>query len=456
MLPERRFTRAASRRKWRPSLPVSEKDVLSRLSQIVDPDFQKDIVSLGFVKNIVIDGPTVSFDIQITTPACPVKDLFREQSQKLVGSLPGVERVFAKIVSPSTARQPKVEKSGLAAVDSIIAVASGKGGVGKSTVAAALAKELSQRGFKVGLLDTDIFGPSIPTLFDLHQEELQGTADNMIKPIEVDGLKVMSFGFWLGESPAIMRGPMVSNYIQQFLHQVAWGELDYLFLDLPPGTGDVQLTITQSVQLSGAVIVTTPQALSLADVGKGILMFNRVNVPVLGVIENMAYFLCDNCNKRHLVFGEGGAQSLSRRFGISVLAQLPLAPLDYGRTFNQHVENPAVGEAVDEVVRALGKFIHGVEQPQVQFDAQKVAVAWADGTRLEITNRELRASCQCAVCVNEFSGEQMLDPATIPADIHAKAVEPVGNYAIAIDWSDGHATGFFPYSRLRELAGAEA
>ncbi len=437
-------------------MPVTEKEILARLSQIVDPDFQKDIVSLGFVKNIVIDGPTVSFDIQITTPACPVKEQFQREAQQLVGALPGVERVFAKIVTPSTSRQTQATKSGLAEVDSIIAVASGKGGVGKSTVAAALAKELSQRGYRVGLLDTDIFGPSIPTLFDLHQEELEGAGDNMIKPIEADGLKVMSFGFWLGESPAIMRGPMVSNYIQQFLHQVAWGKLDYLFLDLPPGTGDVQLTITQSIKLSGAVIVTTPQALSLADVGKGILMFNRVNVPVLGVIENMAYFVCDNCGTRHLVFGEGGAQSLSRRFGISVLAQLPLAPLDYGITFNQHIANPAVAAAVDEVIRSLGKFIHGVEQPEVQFDEKTVTVNWADGTRLAVTNRELRASCQCAVCVNEFSGEQMLDVETIPPDIHAKTVDPVGNYALAIEWSDGHATGFFPYSRLRELAGARS
>ena len=435
-------------------MPVTEKEILARLSQIVDPDFQKDIVTLGFVKNIVIDGSTVSFDIQITTPACPVKDQFQREAQQLVGALPGVERVFAKIVSPSTSRQTQAAKSGLAEVDSIIAVASGKGGVGKSTVAAALAKELSQRGYRVGLLDTDIFGPSIPTLFDLHQKELEGTGDNMIKPIEVDGLKVMSFGFWLGESPAIMRGPMVSNYIQQFLHQVAWGKLDYLFLDLPPGTGDVQLTITQSIKLSGAVIVTTPQALSLADVGKGILMFNRVNVPVLGVIENMAYFVCDKCNTRHLVFGEGGALSLSRRFGISVLAQLPLAPLDYGVTFNHHTVNPAVAAAVDEVIRSLGRFIHGVEQPEVQFDEKMVIVSWADGTRLTVTNRELRASCQCAVCVNEFSGEQMLDVQTIPPDIHAKTVDPVGNYALAIEWSDGHATGFFPYSRLRELAGA--
>ncbi len=435
-------------------MAVTEKDVLSRLSQIIDPDFQKDIVSLGFVKNIGIDGSTVSFDIQITTPACPVKDQFRSQAEQLVGSIPGVERVFAKIVSPSSARQPKVEKSGLVSVDSIIAVASGKGGVGKSTVAAALAKELSQRGFKVGLLDTDIFGPSLPTLFNLHRQELEGTADNMIKPIEIDGLKVMSFGFWLGESPAIMRGPMVSNYIQQFLHQVAWGELDYLFLDLPPGTGDVQLTITQSVQLDGAVIVTTPQALSLADVGKGILMFDKVNVPVLGVIENMAYFVCDQCNKHHLVFGEGGAQSLSRRFGIEVLAQLPLAPLDYGITFDHHVENPAMGIAVDQVIMSLGKYSRGVEQPEVTHDATKISIAWKNGETMTVSNRELRASCQCATCVNEFTGEQMLDINTIPADIHAEDVQPVGNYAVSIQWSDGHATGFFPYNRLRELAAA--
>ena len=437
-------------------MAVTEKDILSRLSQIIDPDFQKDIVSLGFIKNLSIDGGNISFDINITTPACPVKDHFRSEAERLVGSLPGVQKVSAKVTAPSAGRQQKVEKSGLVSVDSIIAVASGKGGVGKSTVAAALAKELSQRGYKVGLLDTDIFGPSLPTLFDLHKEELQGTADNMIVPIEVDGLKVMSFGFWLGDSPAIMRGPMVSNYIQQFLHQVAWGELDYLFLDLPPGTGDIQLTITQSVQLDGAVIVTTPQALSLADVGKGILMFDRVNVPVLGVIENMAYFICDQCEKRHLVFGEGAGRSLSRRFGIDVIAQLPLAPHDYGITFNHHVENKAVADAVDQVVMALGKYSRGTERPEISFDSANVTVTWKDGHTVSLPNRELRASCQCATCVNEFTGEQVLDVNTIDAAIQAKSVQPIGNYAISIDWSDGHSTGFFPYTRLKELAAARA
>lgn len=433
-------------------MPVTESQVLEALKNIVDPDFQRDIVSLGFVRNISIDKKTVSFDINITTPACPVKDQFRSQAEKLVGELPGVERVFVKISSPQQKRQPKVEKSGLSRVKSIIAVASGKGGVGKSTVAAALAKELSQRGYKVGLLDTDIYGPSIPTLFNLHQEELEAGPDNMILPIEVDGLKVMSFGFWLGESPAIMRGPMVSNYIQQFLHQVAWDELDYLFLDLPPGTGDVQLTITQSVQLDGAVIVTTPQALSLADVGKGILMFDRVNVPVLGVVENMAYFVCDNCNARHAIFGEGGARKLSARFGIDVLSQLPLSPQSYGITYDHRVDNSDVAEAVDQVMRSLGKYIHGVEKPEVKYDAASISLVFPSGTVVSVPNRELRLNCQCATCVNEMSGENMIDAANVPADVHAEEAATVGNYAIAVQWSDGHATGFFPYKRMRELA----
>ncbi|MFN2311914.1 MAG: P-loop NTPase [Spirochaetia bacterium] len=436
-------------------MSISEQSVMDALSHIIDPDFGQDIVSLGFVRNLEIEGPQVSFAIQLTTPACPIKDQFKTQAEQQVGAIPGVESVKVAMTSAVKKRTPKVENSGLKEVQSIIAVASGKGGVGKSTVAASIARELSGRGYRVGLLDTDIFGPSVPSLFNLHEQQLYQDSQQMMIPVEAGGLSLMSFGFLLGDSPAIMRGPMVSGYVQQLLHQVAWGPLDYLILDLPPGTGDIQLTITQAVELGGSVIVTTPQALAYADVIKGIMMFDRVNVPVLGVIENMSYFDCGNCNTRHRIFGEGGAKRLSERFGIDVLAELPLSPEQYGGTLEASPQNTDVSQAVDNVIRALGKAnLEGIKRPEVGYDAESVRLYWREeDLRIEVPNKILRLDCRCAACVYEYTGEKRLEPDSIPDDIHAEDVQTIGNYAVAITWSDGHSSGFFSYKQLQELAG---
>ena len=212
----------------------------------------------------------------------------------------------------------------LSKVKNVIAISSCKGGVGKSTIACALAWELAQRGFKTGLLDADIYGPSLPSLFQLHDAQVQTNEFKMISPIDYKGLKLMSFGFLLGDAPAVMRGPIVTRYIQQLLFQTDWGELDYLILDMPPGTGDVQLTITQSIKLTGAVIVTTHHSLSLVDTARGILMFEKVKVPILGVIENMAYFLAPDTGKKYYIFGEQKAGALSARFGVKTLVEIPI------------------------------------------------------------------------------------------------------------------------------------
>ncbi|OGX25542.1 MAG: hypothetical protein A3D10_08480, partial [Omnitrophica WOR_2 bacterium RIFCSPHIGHO2_02_FULL_48_11] len=265
---------------------INEQVVLKALSQIIDPDFNRDIVSLGFIKNMKLEGAKVSFDIALTTPACPVKSEFQRQAEQFVGAVPGIKEVKVNMTSqpfqrPATAQDVP---DTLTQVRSIIAVSSCKGGVGKSTVAAYLAQELARRGFKVGLVDVDIHGPSIPTIFNLSKAEVYVNEKKQFLPIVKNNLKIMSFGFLLGDAPAVMRGPIVSRYVQQILHGTAWGELDYLFIDMPPGTGDVQLTITQTVRLNGAVIVTTRQTLSLVDVARGILMFEKVEVPILGVI----------------------------------------------------------------------------------------------------------------------------------------------------------------------------
>src|SRR3989338_8087572 len=232
---------------------LTEDTIKKTLSKIIDPDFNKDIVSLGFVKNIKIHGDdSVSVDIELTTPACPVKEKFKQEAEEALNGIPGVKKVF--VTMKSQERDLGNEIKPLKMVKSIIAVASCKGGVGKSTVAANIAVELAHRGYKTGLLDTDIFGPSVPTLFNIHNPRIPYDQQaNMLHPLEVNKLKLMSFGFLIGDKPAVMRGPMVTGYIQQLFNQVYWGELEYLILDLPPGTGDIQLTITQLLKLSGAV-----------------------------------------------------------------------------------------------------------------------------------------------------------------------------------------------------------
>ena len=433
---------------------VTEKQVLAELSKIIDPDFHRDIVSLGFVQEMRIEGGTVSFTIELTTPACPLSPVFQKQAVDLVGELPGVDKVLVNMTARQReGRNLSAEQSGLKKVKYILAVSSCKGGVGKSTVAALLAKTLGARGAKVGLLDADIFGPSIPTLFNLHEPGVRATPEQQFIPNEVDGLKLMSFGFLMGDGPAVLRGPMVAQYMQQLLHNVAWGDLDYLVIDMPPGTGDIQLTISQSVQIDAAVIVTTPHQLSLTDVRKGIMMFDKVNVPVLGVVENMAYFICDGCDKKHYIFGEAGGRSLEERFGLETIAELPVTG-NLSGSLDALADTDIANETTDIIIRALGKkVVEKPSRPEISFDAKTITLRWPDtGETATVSNAALRRACSCALCVDEMTRAPLLDPKSIPIDIHPEKIGTIGNYAITVDWSDGHNTGFFPYTTIRALA----
>jgi Mrp family chromosome partitioning ATPase/DUF971 family protein len=423
---------------------VTEKQVLEALSTIIDPDFQRDIVSLGFVQKLKIDGETVSFEVELTTPACPLSPVFKKQAEERVSALPGVGKVNVTMTARQRAPRAEQAESGLAKVKNIIAVSSCKGGVGKSTIAAMLARTLNSRGIATGLLDADIYGPSVPTLFNLHHPDVFSNAQERIVPVDVAGLKLMSFAFLTGDGPTVLRGPLVSQYVQQLLLNVEWGELDYLILDLPPGTGDIQLTISQAVRIDGAVIVSTPHQLSLTDVRKGIMMFDKVNVPVLGVVENMAWFACDECGKKHHLFGTAGAKSLEKMFGLETLAELPISA---------ELVTEYADETTDAVIRALGKMsLEKTVPPQVSFDAKAITLSWPDGETVSVPNATLRKACACAVCVDEMTNAPLLDPKSVPDDIHALKVGTIGNYAITVDWSDGHNTGFFPYKTIRELA----
>jgi ATP-binding protein involved in chromosome partitioning len=304
----------------------SERDVLDALRPIQDPDFKRSIVDLGFVKNLRIDGGAISFAIELTTPACPVKERFQQEAHAAVAKLPGVTSVDVTMTAQTRGSTHASRPEGLEDVKNVIAVASGKGGVGKSTLAVNLALALAETGAKVGLLDCDVYGPSIPLMLHISGRP-QVTPDKKIHPLMSYGLKLMSIGFLAGENaPVIWRGPMVHGIIRQFLSDVKWGELDYLVLDLPPGTGDAALTICQTAPLAGAVIVTTPQEVALIDARKGLQMFQRVNVPVLGIVENMSWFECDGCGKRHALFGEGGAERAAKELGTDVLGRVPLQP----------------------------------------------------------------------------------------------------------------------------------
>jgi ATP-binding protein involved in chromosome partitioning len=307
---------------------LTEDEILNALRPIQDPDFNRSIVDLGFVKRVVIDAGRVSFTIELTTPACPVKEQFQQAARDAVLALDGVESVDVEMTA-DTRRGPRTAQAEqlLPGVRNLVAVASGKGGVGKSTVAVNLALALKQTGARVGLLDVDVYGPSIPLMLDVSGKP-QVTPDRKIVPKQSYGLSLMSIGFLAGENaPVIWRGPMVHGIVRQFLADVDWGELDYLILDLPPGTGDAALTLVQTAPLSGAVIVTTPQEVALIDARKGLAMFQRVNVPVLGIVENMSFFIPpDMPDRKYFLFGEGGGARAAEELGVDLLVQIPLQP----------------------------------------------------------------------------------------------------------------------------------
>ncbi|HNR30206.1 MAG TPA: P-loop NTPase [Candidatus Hydrogenedentes bacterium] len=434
----------------------AEKEVLDALRHIIDPDLGRDIVSLGFVKNVRIQDGDVALTLELTTPACPVKERFREEARSAVSRLPGVKSVDVTLTAMASRRPQKPSVNLLDNVDTIIAVSSCKGGVGKSTIAGHLARAIQREGYAVGVLDTDIYGPSFPTLFNVHNPDVVMTNESIL-PVEVDGLKTMSLGFLMGDRPAVLRGPIVSNYTIQMLRQTDWGKLDYLIIDLPPGTGDIQLTLVQQASLDGAIIVTTPQALSLVDVARGILMFEKVEVPVLGIVENMAYFTCDDCGKRHFPFGNSTA-TLKTRFGLNTLAQLPILPGVSSVAHRQDgADVPAFAQLAENLHREVGKRRAAAGgRPEATVEPGHIRVRWPDGVESRIPNVTLRASCQCALCVNEYTGGAILDPKTIPGDLEAENVEPLGNYAVSISWSDGHSSGIFSWDHLRAVAGRGA
>jgi ATP-binding protein involved in chromosome partitioning len=385
--------------------------------------------------------------------------------------------------------QPSAGPEKLPGVRHIIAIGSGKGGVGKSTVSVNLAFALQQIGGWIGLVDADVLGPSIPGMLGLPTGQPPATTpDQKIVPAERHNLKVMSMGMLTGDdSPAILRGPMVSKYLRMFISNVRWGYLDYLILDLPPGTGDTQLTLAQSFPLSGAVIVTTPQDVSLKIARRGLRMFETVHVPILGIIENMSTFTCPHCGKATDVFRHGGGERMSRELGVPFLGAIPLdAEIvicgDEGRPIVLEKRRSVAAEAYLAIATELagrlqghptaalkpfawnwdtgegepawlesGVRASGSRTTAIGFrrrDARTLSVLWENGNNNDFDVRDLRLACRCAMCVEETSGRPLLDPKSVRPDVTPRIITSVGNYAITINWNDGHSTGIYSFEHL--------
>jgi ATP-binding protein involved in chromosome partitioning len=395
-----------------------------------------------------------------------------------------------KAGAPAASPQPGPEK--LPGIRHIVAVGSGKGGVGKSTVSVNLALALQRLGGRVGLVDADILGPSVPGMLGIPTGRPPAvTPDGKVIPAERYGVKTTSMGMFTGDdTPAVLRGPMVGKYLHMLIGGVQWGDLDYLILDLPPGTGDTQLTLAQSLTLSGAVIVTTPQDVSLKIARRGLRMFEKVQVPILGIVENMSTFTCPHCGTSTDIFRRGGGERMSRQLGVPFLGAIPLdadvvTGGDEGRPIVVDKPKSVTAQAYAAIAAALAEQLHAAPATVLKSfewrwdsnegepswmesvvrpsgsrtlaigirrrDARTLSVLWEDGHRDDFDVRDLRLACHCALCIEEMSGRKLLDPKTVRPDVSPRAISSIGNYAIGIDWNDGHNSGIYSFDHLRSL-----
>ncbi len=373
----------------------------------------------------------------------------------------------------------------------MIAISSGKGGVGKSSVTANVAVAMADAGLSVGVVDADIYGPSIPRMLGIAATKPGMSPDQKIVPAEAHGVRVISMAMLTDDdAPAILRGPMVTKYLQMFVRQVEWGALDVLLLDLPPGTGDIQLTLAQAFPLSGAVVVSTPQDVSLKIARRGLRMMEQVSVPILGVIENMSGFTCPSCGTVTHIFHQGGGEAVARELGVGFLGKVPLDPMvvdcgDEGRPLVRAAPDSPAAQAYRSIASALAGAagdVAGIAMPfawslaegsgkpapagaasggpadriaAIDHDGSALILRWADGGEQRLADRDLRLACRCAQCRDEMSDAPLLDPGSVPMDLALTRVWSVGNYALGMAFSDGHDTGIYTLTALRAMAGTE-
>jgi ATP-binding protein involved in chromosome partitioning len=350
---------------------VTEQAVLQALSTVKDPELHRDLVSLGMIRDVKIEGANVSFEVLLTTPACPLKSRIEQECREAVSRIPGMGTVSVRMGATVAKPRAAAPTGRIPGVAHTIAVASGKGGVGKSTLSVNLAVALAETGARVGLLDADIYGPSVPVMMGV-QRMPEIDDRQKLMPLEAHGVKLMSLGFLLPDrsAPVIWRGPMIGKALNQFLRDVEWGELDYLLIDLPPGTGDAQLTLSQSLALSGSVIVTTPQDVAMTIASRVLVMFRKMGVPILGIVENMSTYICPTCHHATPIFGSGGGRRAAEQLGAPFLGEVPLDGEvceggDEGRPIL--VRNPAspVADVFRQVATALAGRV-SVETLQAQ------------------------------------------------------------------------------------------
>lgn len=387
----------------------------------------------------------------------------------------------AGATSPNAAASPR----------RMIAISSGKGGVGKSTVTVNLGVAMARAGLRVGIVDADIYGPSIPGMLGIPGNAPPAMApDQRVIPSEAHGVKVISMAMMTDDDrPAILRGPMVTKYLRMFVSQVAWGELDVLLLDLPPGTGDIQLTLAQSFPLTGAVVVSTPQDVSLKIARRGLRMMEQVKVPIIGVIENMSGFTCPSCGDVTHIFHQGGGEAIAAELGVPFLGKVPLDPAivdsgDDGRPLVLTRPDSPAAQAYAQIAAALVDGHAGTDGVALPFDwnmasdvgrpvpvpatgsahdipcaldhtAAGLTILWPDGDSRTIAIRDLRIACRCAACRNEMTGDRLLDPETVPLAVSATRIWSIGNYALGVAFSDGHSSGIYSFSALRDMQGAQ-
>lgn len=367
-----------------PIMPFTQEDVLNALRHVQDPDLKKDLVTLNMISNIEVTDEKVAFKLTLTTPACPLKEKIKADCVAAIGQHlhPGLEVEIDMDANVTSIRNTNVNV--LPSVKNIICVASGKGGVGKSTVAVNLAVSLARQGAKVGLIDADIYGPSIPTMLGVQGKKptVRLIKDkHYMEPLEVEGIKVLSIGLLIGENqPVVWRGPMVTSALRQFVTDCIWGKLDYMIIDMPPGTGDVHLTITQTVNVTGAVLVTTPQDVALADARKAMGMFrlDNINVPIVGVVENMAYFTPEELpDNKYYIFGRDGGKRLSSEYEVPFLGEIPIVQSireggDSGQPASQYADNEIVKQAFNELAINVARQI---AIKNANFDLQPSTIA---------------------------------------------------------------------------------
>lgn len=508
--------------------------VLSKLQTIIDPDLGSDIVTLGFIQKLQLmtddDAPSatagkysVSFEVELTTPACPVKDQFAVDCKARVLELPWVDSVHVTMTAQENlGGSTQTDTFGMQKVGAVIAVSSCKGGVGKSTTAVNLAFALQAAGATVGIFDADIYGPSLPTMVK-PDNDIVKFVGRQIAPLQRNGVRLMSFGY-VNDGSAVMRGPMVTQLLDQFLSVTHWGSLDYLIIDMPPGTGDIQLTLTQRLNITAAVIVTTPQELSFADVVRGVEMFDSVAVPAIAVVENMAYYEVEKQNvlaplidsvrlktaiveklqskaielnggslvgsladelvalvvqqqkleqqtqiesmpgstkERVQIFGTGHKKRLSDLWGIEHTFSVPLldqiaangdAGTPYILQYPQSSQSLIYKELASAVVSEVAKIKFAEKglssRPSVEYVKDEHVILVDNSAK--VSPAALRRECRCAACVEEMTGRQLLVKTNIPETVKPRKMYPTGNYALSIDWSDGHRS-LYPYRQIRSL-----